>query len=347
MDIVSFDPHAATPVEWAAFHAFRYARAAEDDPGEPMLSDADVEHNLRRRWPFYQNRRMLAVAAGEVVGSAGMNWRREGTKDYESHASFVFVWCDVRQGWRRQGVATALLRPVLAFMQGQGKIIATVESMLPEGQAFLAAIGASPKLRTVENRLQFAGLDWHELARWEAAAPAGLRWEVHASRVPLDRLGALMPAFTVLGADEPLGDLDGPPRTYQLEGYKAWYEELDRRGGGHLLVVLLDGDEVAGACDGGWDARFPDRMFQAMTAVARPWRGRGVAKALKARMLRLVRETRPGAHLMTTSNAVANAPMLSINGRLGFLRHKEVVTYQIGQDGLERWLATRTPPPNA
>jgi len=309
-----------------------------------VLSDADVEHWHRRRWPFWESQRVLAVADGQVVGSAGMNFRREGTEDYAAHAPFVFVWGGVRQGWRRRGVATALLRPVLAFMQDRAKATATFEAALPEGQAFLAAIGAAPKLRSVENRLGFAGLDWDELARWEAGAPAGLRWEVHVGRVPLGRLGALMPAFTALGADEPLGKLDGPRYRYDLQGYVTWYEEIDLHGGGHLLVLLLDSDEVAGLCDGGWDARFPDRVFQALTAVARPWRGRGVAKALKARMLRLVRDMRPEAHLMTTSNAAANAPMLSINGRLGFVRFKETVTFQIGREGLATWLAAPSPP---
>ena len=348
MDIVPFDPHAASPTKWTAFHAFRRARAVEDDPGEPVLSDADVEHNMRRRWPSWENRRVLALADGQVVGSAGMSFRREGTEDYAAHAPFVFVWGGVRQGWRRRGVATVLLRAVLAFMEDHGKSTATFEAALPEGQAFLAAIGAVPKLRSVENRLGFAGLDWDgldwdELARWEAGAPAGLRWEVHVGRVPLDRLGALMPAFTALGADEPLGKLDGPRGRYDLQGYVTWYEEIEHRGGGHFLVLLLDGDEVAGLCDGGWDARFPDRVFQALTAVARPLRGHGVAKALKARMLRLVRDVRPEARLMTTSNAAANAPMLSINGRLGFVRFKEVVTYQTGRDGLAAWLAAPSP----
>ena len=347
MDIVPFDPHAASPADWTALHVFRRACAAEDDPSEPVLSDADVEHNMRRRWPFWENRRVLAMADGQAVGSAGMNFRRAGTDDYAAHAPFVFVWGGVRQGWRRRGVATALLRPVLAFMHERDKATATFEAARPAGQAFLAAIGATPKLRSVENRLGLAGLDWDELARWEAGVPAGLRWEVHVGRVPLDRLGTLMPAFTALGADEPLGKLDGPRGRYDLQGYVTWYEEIDHRGGGHLLVLLLDGDEVAGLCDGGWDGRFPDRVFQALTAVARPWRKRGVAKALKARMLRLVRDVRPEAHLMTTSNAAANAPMLSINGRLGFVRFKETVTYQMGRDGLAAWLATRTPPPSA
>lgn len=49
---------------------------------------------------------------------------------------------------------------------------------------------------------------------------------------------------------------------YELQGYVTWYEEMDRRGGSHFLVMLRHGDEVAAMCDASWDARFPDRVYQ-------------------------------------------------------------------------------------
>ena len=228
-------------------------------------------------------------------------------------------------------------------MEQHGKLTATFHAQSSEGYAFLTATGAMRKQLEVENRLDFGGLDWTELTQWEAAAPPGLKWEVHAGRVPLERLAALMPSFTRLIADVPTGDVDRPPSRYNLEGYVAGYEEADRSGGEHLLVMLLDGSNVAGMCEGWWDARFPKRVSQYLTAVARPWRGRGLAKALKARMLRLVREQQPGVAMMSTYNAVSNAPMLSINVRLGFVRRKEIGTYQIGRDKLAAWLLNRTP----
>ncbi|MGI4939272.1 MAG: GNAT family N-acetyltransferase [Janthinobacterium lividum] len=44
--------------------------------------------------------------------------------------------------WRRQGVATALLRPLLAFMEQHGNATATLHARSPEGHAFLNAISA-------------------------------------------------------------------------------------------------------------------------------------------------------------------------------------------------------------
>jgi len=159
----------------------------------------------------------------------------------------------------------------------------------------------------------------------------------------MSRLAALLPAFTALVRDAPAGGMDTPPNRYDLQGYATGYEEADRHGSEHLLVMLLDGDEVAGMCEGWWDARFPGRASQHLTAVTRPRRGRGLAKALKARMLRLVRDRQPGVTMMRTCNAVVNAPMLSINARLGFVRHKEVGTYQVGPAALQAWLVSRTP----
>ena len=345
MDLRRFNLRAAPPAEWAAFHAFRRRRCAEDDPGDPVPEDAEVEHDARTRWPHWGYRRVLAWDAGQVVGSATMSFRRLHTPDYADYAPFTRIWGGVLQPWRRRGVATALLRPVLATMRAHGKTVATFWTSQPDGHAFLAATGAELRNRSVENRLPLAGLDWPALARWEAALPAGagLRWEVHAGRVPLERLAALVPSFTVLTQDEPMGTLNVPPSRYSLEGYSAWYEEADRTGSDHFLVLLLDGKEVAGMCEGGWNARVPGRAWQALTAVARSWRGQGLAKALKARMLRLIAERHPGVALMTTDNAESNAPMLSINARLGFVRHRESGTYQIGPDALEAWLLSRTP----
>ena len=346
MDILPFDPGSASPAEWAAFHAFRRARAEEDDPGDPVLSDAEFEHDACRRGPSWENRRVVAAASGEVVGSVGLGFRRQGTEDYAEFAPFLRVWGGVRRDWRRRGIGTALLRPVLAFMRERGKTVATLGADRPESHAFLTAIGAVQKQVEVENRLLFAGLNWDALMGWEAAAPPGLQWEVHAGRVPLDRLAALIPSFTALVGDAPTGELETPRNRYDLQGYVTGYQEADRHGSEHLLVMLMDGAEVAGMCEGWWDARLPDRVYQFLTAVARPWRGRGLAKALRARTLRLVRERQPGVAMMTTYNAQSNAPMLSINARLGFVRHKQVGTYQIGPDALAGWLATRTPPPS-
>ena len=169
--------------------------------------------------------------------------------------------------------------------------------------------------------------------------PAGLTWERHGDRVPLDRLAGLLPQFTALFRDVPMGSLDVPAMRYELPGYQAWYGEMDRHGGAHLLVLLRQGDAVVAMCEAAFDARYPDRVHQLLTAVARDWRGRGLARAVKAAMLRLVRARLPQAALMVTMNAEANAPILALNRRLGFEVQWRNASYQITREALAARLA--------
>ncbi|MCR6480465.1 GNAT family N-acetyltransferase [Variovorax sp. ZS18.2.2] len=345
--IFHFDPQQASAEEWAQALAFWRLRSEEDHPGEPQPDDAHTAQNVRQHTPLHVVHRVFVRdAQGLVVGSISMGVRREGTPDYEAFEPFINVWGGVPQSHRRQGVGSLLLRELLALMDAQGKTTATFNVHLPESHAFLATIGATEKHRSMENRMAFAGLDEEALARWraDALAPAhGLRLEIHAGRVPFERLATLMAPLSALLEDAPTTGLSRPPMRYELEDFRAWYAEIDRRGGEHFLVLLLDGDEVAAVCDASWNRLYPDRMFQRLTAVARRWRGKGLAKGVKAVMLQLVRERHPEVVMAVTQNAEVNAPMLAINRRLGFAPHRHDAAYQIGTESLRAFLSTRSP----
>jgi GNAT superfamily N-acetyltransferase len=338
IEIGPFDPLTAATESWAKFHAFRRARMAEDYPGDPATPDAELEADLRRHDPLYEWRRTLAMRDGEFVASVNLFLRRPGSPGCEEHATFVNFGGGVRREYRRQGIGRALMAELLRFMRNDGRTIATVGTHLPEGHAFMAALGAAQKHRSAENRLPFGGLDWDELARWQAQVPPGFAWETHAGRVPMARLATLTEPFSDLINEQPLGALEMPRMRYEAEGYVTWYADMDRRGGEHFLVMLTHEGELAAMCDANWDARFPERVYQQLTAVSQPWRGKGLAKAVKAAMLNLIRARHPDVQTMITTNADANAPMLSINRRLGFVVHRQHGTYQLGTEALARFI---------
>ena len=59
-------------------------------------------------------------------------------------------------------------------------------------------------------------------------------------------------------------------------------------------------------------------LFQALTAVDKDYRGRGLAKAMKSRAMRRAKEK--GITEVHCDNDTRNAPMISINERLGYKR---------------------------
>jgi len=348
-----FFAKSATAEQWKAFHCYIRLRAVEEDPGEPVVTDAVRQRDMQIKWPLFEAHRVLALIDGEIVGPLAMWTRRRGTPDYEAHARHITADAGVLKNRRRQGVGTALLGELAAFMREHEHTTAMLSARVGDGTAFLASIGAVEKHRMVENRLDLSRVNGSILRAWEAHGDQvqGLTWEIHAGRVPLDRYEALIPQLTVMLNSMPLGDLDIPPLRFNLVQIKAWYADMDARGGDHTMVLLNAGTEVVAVSEAVWASEYPDRAFQNLTAVAPSWRGRGLAKAVKARLLRAVCERRPDVRLAITSNANVNAAILAINTQLGFVPHRDVRTFQITRGAIEATLArspkhwrSRSPP---
>lgn len=336
-----FDPQTATRAEWTPYHAYRRQRAAEEFPDVPLLADADFEHDAKRQLPFTVNHRFVAMRAGEIVGNMILAVRRADTPGCEDYAPYVDVFGGVLKQQRRRGVGRALFALLHDFMSASGKSLASIKVLFPDGHGFLAATGGQTKFRSIENHLALNEVPWAQMPSWRdqlETARLPLRWEIHAPRVPLTRLAQFMSPLSRLINEQPLGELDMPPIRYELAGFDSWYRELDARGGEHYVILLNAGDEIAAVCDANWDARVPERVHQSFTAVAAPWRGQGLAKAVKAAMLLLVRERRPEVTTFTTYNAQSNGPMLAINQRLGFRLHREECTYQLKRETLDAFL---------
>jgi GNAT superfamily N-acetyltransferase len=337
--IALFDPHTANDRLWAAFNVTRRAIATEFWPDEPILSDAETRKEIQHINPLVEIRRWVAMEGKEVAGLIRAVFRRPDAPNAADHARFLWAGGGVRANSRRRGVGSLLLREVHGLMHALDKTVLTMTAQTEPGHAFMKHIGAVEKHSTVEQRAVFADLDWPRLRQWEDGVTAhGLVWERHAGRVPRDVLVSLLPVFTALFADVPLGGLEMAPIRWEMNGYDLWYETLERVGGAHHLVLLRAPDRtVAGLSEAGWDARAPGIVRQQLTAVARPWRGLGVARALKAAMLRQVHEAHPEATMIGTNNAEVNAPILSINARVGFKVAWRNVDYQSTREALDSW----------
>ena len=339
----AFFPKAATPEEWLAFHGYMRLRAEEENPGDPAIDDEMRQRDMLIDWPLFEAHRVLALIDDQIVGSLAMWTRRPGTPDYEAHARLISADAGVRKCVRRQGIGTALVGELAAFMRSRQITTATLSARVGDGTSFLASLGAMEKHRMTENRLDLTHVDHGMLQAWEQRAGliGGLTWEVHAPRVPLDRYATLIPQLNVMLNSQPLGTLELPPFRFDLEQIRAWYAYMDAHGGDHAMALLCRGDEIAAVSEASWVSNLPDRAFQNLTAVSPAWRGRDLAKAVKARLLRALRERRPSVRWIITSNANVNAAILAINTQLGFALHREVKTFQIALETLETALSSR------
>ncbi len=241
---------------------------------------------------------LLAVKDGDVVGS--------GIADRSDTAGAGFVAPRVVPGHRRMGAGSALLRVLAEHCSGLGlsTVVAGVDDegalAFAERYGFVEVDREVEQVRAVGDEPAPTGL------------PAGVE-VVEASRRP-DLWAACFETF----GKEVLADfaLYSPLQISAEQWNTSWY-------GDPMFLALYD-DEVIGCAGLNRDTDRPERAENALTAVRRTWRGRGIASHLKRRTLHW--SALNGLEEIYTWTQVGNAPMRRLNEHLGYVTTRNSIT---------------------
>ena len=236
--------------------------------------------------------RLLLIARedGRVVGS--------GLSDRAESADSGSVIPRILPGQRRRGVGTALLRRMEDHVASLG--LPTLRSTVDDGGSLLFAqrFGFTEVNRESEQTYVVTGTP--------AVSPPPDNIEVATAQ---ERPSLWEQCFERFGR-ETLADfaVDTPLEVTLDRWTRVWL--------GHPMFLALHDGEVVGCAGLGLDADEPTRAENALTAVRRDWRGRGIAFHLKQRTLQWA-----AAHGITevyTWTQDGNAAMRSLNTRLGY-----------------------------
>ncbi len=266
-----------------------------------MLLTADsLAHDLAHLHPDAHYRPLVAVADGEVIGTAQVHLVHDSA---EPGVGSVNVY--VHPGHTGRGAGTLLVRAAEEHLAAHGAL--RLYSWVldePGNRAFAARRGYHSSRSAHFLRLDLAGGTLPPLADPPPGVELRRGSDFAADPRPLFELDA---RTTV---DEP-SDVD-----YEFTDYASWLAETWR----HPLfspeltsVVLVDGRPAAFSAartDGG------RRYGTVMTGTAREFRGRGLAKLAKNDSLHRARAA--GYTEAFTGNDTGNGPMLAINKWFGY-----------------------------
>ena len=296
----------------------------------PATSDADF-HEIARivnavrpdepitveemRWAdekYPGGKRFLALLDGEAVGIAGAGRVYMYPPDHPAWWGNIAVL----QEHRRRGAGSGLLAAMSDAARAAGKteLMGRTTADRPEAIEFLEHRGFREYERMKVVRLELEG---HAPAAIDA--PDGVVLTSLAERPEL-----VDGVYEV--AKEALPDIpgDGPQAPDTLEEFLTrdvhrpqvppggFVLALDAATGaviGYANLILLSGDSKV--------------AWHGMTAVAREWRGRGVAAALKRATIAWARDN--GLEALEGAHDVDNAPMRAVNRRLGYLPRPDEV----------------------
>jgi GNAT superfamily N-acetyltransferase len=302
----------------ARMASFRPINLATDLPAMARLLSLTMPEPLtieqvREQWQRAEGEIRFANAAlNEQEQIVGMVDVVRGTWKGPGYYYFNVI---VAPEWRNQGIGTRLFAKGLCFAQAQGarQLESWVRDNAPEALRFAEERGYRFHRHNFESTLDLASFDERPFVdKLERAQAEGFRFFSMADLEPVteETQRKLYELNRVTGLDNPGNDAVFPPfeefRKFVFEA--SWY-----RADGQILAA--DGDRWAGMAAVAFypEANFAYNLF---TGVDRPYRGRGLAYALKLMAIRWAQQC--GADYIRVNNDSRNAPMLAINRKLGY-----------------------------
>jgi GNAT superfamily N-acetyltransferase len=276
----------------AELEAWRRVRLAVL-PNERALSLAEMRAMLDDETVY-----LLAELDGELAGS-GLSGR--------SSFGYAGLHPRVLPTMRRRGVGTALLRALAGHAMRHG--FTEAGSIMDDAGslAFAERFG----FREVDRQIEQTRTIGEEPI---ASMPDGIRVVTVAERPEL--WGQAYEPFALEAiADMPTHLPVVVPREEWERDWLSWPE---------AMFLALDGDEVVGCAGLEFDPDRPERSEHAFTAVARKWRRKGLASALKR--LTLHAAAAHGVREVYTWTQRDNAEMRALNERLGYVYGGESIT---------------------
>jgi len=343
--IVRFDPRTASRDEWARWHVYRRLRHAEESPGDPLLSDEKEELERKRDDPEGDDFIHVAVdpATGAFVGNLYFGVFKETAPSYATNGDQAWLGVAVIRPYRRRGIGCELLGLVPDLARKHKIRILSGWVTEDDGRSFLRAFGAKVGSRRRENRLDLGRIEWSMVEAWAREGPvrspgSRLRW--FDGRIDEDLLDRYAEVYTEVGNQQPTDDLDIGDFVRDAAWFRDRADRFASMGETWWTLASVEPDgAVSGLTEVIYEPEEGDRIYQGLTGVREPYRGRGLGKWLKAEMLLRTRRQYPEVRIVSTWNATTNAAMLAINDALGFREHRVSEMPQVSVEALEAWLA--------
>ncbi|MGY5872060.1 MAG: GNAT family N-acetyltransferase [Candidatus Thorarchaeota archaeon] len=345
IELRPFDPFKATAEEWKSFHQYRYKRYPEVNPGDPITADEIVEKSLRfmREEEYIEEYTVhLKENPSEQIGLLRLKYIKEESASYKDNKHICFVSSfALLTPYRGKGIGRQLLSSVLEFAKKYEKSLIIGDASEEDGKNFIKKLNADEALSGVENRLDITKLDWALVEKWvhegpERSPDSNLEF---FEECPEEIIEDYCSIYTEVVNQAPLEELKmgdwvvTPELRRQYEKHQkdvdvTWLTAITREPNG----------DISGLTEVLYRPSKDPLIFQDLTGVPKKYRGSGKGKWLKAIMLQEVKKRFPTVNSVVTGNATSNAPMLSINERLGFRVHKEAIVAQIETEKLEKYL---------
>ena len=338
IQIVEFAALTAAEETWDIYFRHIDDILLETSPEDPLLSWGKRKPMIISDTsnPFFRTYRFLLFleeSCREAAGHAAVCLETPQSPSYQTNKHIGTVKLTVSKSHRRKGLGSELLKHVIAEAKIKEPSLTelVIPSRLESGCHFLNRLGATVSIEMAENRLLIRDVDWPLVTYW---AEEGARKNPGTviktvSAIPQEDLEDYSTVYTEVFNQVPSGDL-AIENIYTPEKIRFLEQKNADQGVTQTTMYSKEFDgKISGLTQTDYLKELGHKISQKETGVRQAYKGRGLGKMLKAEMLLYIRRQYPDVKYISTGNADSNAPMLSINQRLGFKRHLPIKIYKL------------------
>ena len=316
--LVEIGPDDAAFAQWYDVWAAAEVLDRPDDAPRPMQEHVVLGRELVRPGGSRDGSHRAALQGDDVVGALRL------ILPLHDNTTVAFVDVAVHPQHRRRGIGSALLAEGrrVAADAGRTELISEVDEPVPDtaGRAFALRNGWTCDLLETRRDLVLPP-DEAQLSAVEAdARQASADYELVTWRgpVPDDLLDDRALLEQRMSTDAPHGDLPVEEERWNGERVREIEAMNAARGRTVLCAGAVRDGRLVAFTELHVSADRPEQARQGSTLVLREHRGHRLGALVKAATLRELGRAFPATRWITTYNAEDNAPMVAVNGALGF-----------------------------
>ena len=324
---MEFVPSEMTDEEWERYFQSRERLQIETNPNDPVPSRNHRRNYMLNPHPDYQlSWWRVQDNSGQVIGMGGVWWAREGASNYNEAKDVAYADMILENRYTSEKSQRDFLKCLTRKADEIGKTKLIVETRSEHQFTLLADLGASVVSERATYRLYLRDVNMNMIERWRregAERAPEVRIERFGS-APDDDLKQFSALYTETWNQAPLEEAS-PEMVVTPESRRKMESYFDSQGEIWTTIVSREPDgAISGLTEIWYQPESWHLIEQGLTGVSEEYRGRGVGKWLKAEMLVYAMKAYPRAQTIEVGNADANAPMLSINQRMGFKTHRRM-----------------------